>query len=136
MIRKDSPFETRTVKPSPFEMRTAIEIGQSFANNVTRRDQNALKKTSRSSSLHARFQRQVVGVSEANKCSLALAQAAKHLGGKFEVSDQINNELCCKKNKEIDCTRERRSKFRNIDGSCNNLRKPKVKLSSQMMSFL
>ena len=41
------------------------------------------------------------------------------------VDDSVLNDQC-KKDDQFDCARARRSKYRKIDGSCNNLRKPKV----------
>ena len=128
-IRGEPPF-------NEFEIRTAAEIGQSFADNVTRSSRKTLKKTN----LHAQNQRQSPGIDGLNKASLAFTGALRNLisdrgttTNNFDVRQlffvEFDNSVLngkCKRDDQFDCTKARRSKYRNIDGSCNNLRKPKV----------
>ena len=131
-----------------FEIRQAAEIGQSFADNVTRSIRKTLKKVKFSSFLHAQNQRQNPGIGALNKASLAFTEAARNLisgGGNFDTRQlfpppNLNNSVLrdqCKKANQFDCARARRSKYRKIDGSCNNLRNPKVgiKLENGFQNF-
>ena len=132
-----------------FEIRAAAEIGQSFADNVTRSSRKTLKKAKFSSFLHAQNQRQNPGIGALNKASLAFTEAARNLisgGGttnfdtrqlfSVNVDNSVLNDQC-KKDDQFDCARARRSKYRKIDGSCNNLRNPKVgiKLENGFQNF-
>ena len=133
-----------------FEIRQAAEIGQSFADNVTRSSRKTLKKANLSSFLHAQNQRQNPGIDALNKASLAFTEAARNLISDrgtttdFEIrqlfSVEFDNSVLngqCKGDDQFDCAIARRSKYRKIDGSCNNLRRPKVgiKLENQFQNM-
>ena len=129
---------------SAFRIRKAAEIGQSFAENVTRTSRKTLDKTKFSSFLHAKNQQQSSGIDVLCKTSFAFTEATRNLMSDRRMTnfdlrilnfvDFDNSALngLCKKNEEFDCTSAMKNKFRTIDGSCNNLKKPKVGIKSEM----
>ena len=153
MRNKDFSMQDRQKLNSfyAFQIRKAAEIGQSFAENITRIRRKTLDKTRFSSYLHAKNQKiNNPGIYEMMKSSLAFTGATKNLMSDRRMSNHDLRNLnfvdfrnsvldgVCKTNDEFDCTSASISKYRTIDGSCNNLRVPKVGIKSrdQFQNFI
>ena len=144
-------MDKQRFKPiNAFRIRKAAEIGKSFAENVTRSFRKTLDKTEFSSFLHAKNQRQSPGIDVLCRSSLEFEEATRNLmsvnrnfrKGEFDVrtlnridfSDSVFNGNC-KKDHEFNCNWGGNDQYRTIDGSCNNLRKPKVGIKSSLSMF-
>ncbi len=128
------------------DVRQAIDIAESFTQNVTidvRRSTSRVRPGS-ASSAHATLQRPRPGVAELNRLALIAMEASRNLdepgedplilekfaaNADHDVSTDIGVRLADTSNTILDnCYEEpfcnRNSKYRKIDGACNNLRVP------------
>lgn len=110
----------------------AAELGLSFANNVTTFKARSIGSTSSATFRHFQNGRQSPGADRFGRAAIALAQSAQELVSSMKDLDvrtvnfanaDLDNtvlENAC----EPQPTCNPNSKYRTIDGSCNNLREP------------
>ena len=151
MAKRNQEFfkmDKQRFKPiNAFRIRKAAEIGKSFAENVTRTFRKTLDRTEFSSFLHAKNQRQSPGIDVLCRSSLEFEEATRNLMSdrrmkdsdlrtlnRIDFSDSVFNGNC-KKDHEFNCNWGGNDQYRTIDGSCNNLRKPKVGIKSSLSMF-